>query len=63
MTRSRHKCSIGLNRLRVIWSFNKQRILYLIDEQGVDQSDYILLEEGLFGLLRTIRGLYGVTSG
>ena len=24
MTRSRHKCSIGLNRLRVIWNFNNQ---------------------------------------
>jgi hypothetical protein len=24
VTRSRHKCSIGLNRLRVIWSFNTQ---------------------------------------
>jgi len=24
VTRSRHKCSIGLNRLRVIWVFNKQ---------------------------------------
>jgi hypothetical protein len=24
VTRSRHKCSIGLNRLRVIWDFNNQ---------------------------------------
>jgi hypothetical protein len=24
VTRSRHKCSIGLNRLRVNWSFNKE---------------------------------------
>jgi hypothetical protein len=24
VTRSRHKCSIGLNRLQVIWSFNKE---------------------------------------
>ena len=28
VTRSRHKCSIGLNRLRVIWGFNQQPIPY-----------------------------------
>jgi len=28
VTRSRHKCSIGLNRLRVIWGFNKEWVPY-----------------------------------
>jgi hypothetical protein len=32
VTRSRHKCSIGLNRLRVIWNFSvPKQVTCLID--------------------------------